>query len=267
MDSSSAGTSRGRQRGNTLGRHRVGQEQSARGDGRTEDLRGECRRRRVRDHDLAGAGRGVGSADGGGCGADHHQLPVHRRVAREDEVDGAAVDAAGGAEHHPAHRGAQVPDPAEHPVHAPCGTGRSEGVPEPVEQQQHRVTAPLQQVGALDLGDVHQGGEHRVQDVAELLGPGPALLREPLGQPREAGDVEQHQAGVELTVRQAAVRGRPARQHPGRTPRAPARSEVRCPSSGRDESHRLRSQSPRAPGSPRSRRGTRTEDAGGAAAR
>ena len=93
------------------------------------------------------------------------------------------------------------------------------GGAEPLEQQQHRVTAPLQEVRALHVGDVDQGGEHRVQDVAELLGAGPALLREPLGQAREARDVEQHQAGVELPVRQAVAGGGPSGQQPGQVGR------------------------------------------------
>ena len=197
----------------------MAQQQSAGGDRRPEELRGECRRGGVGDHDLAGPGSGVGPADGAGRGADDHQLPVHDRVPGEDEVDGARVDAAGGAQDHRAHRRTQVTDPAEHPVHAPGRAGGPQRVPEALEQQQHGVTAPLQQVRALHLGDVDQRGEHGVQDVAELLGAGPALLREPLGQAGESRDVEHHQAGVQLPVREAVTGGRPPGQQPGQVGR------------------------------------------------
>ena len=206
---------RWRRRGSRRRRHRMAQQQPAGGDRGPEELRGECRRGRVGDHDLPGPGSSVGPADGAGRGADDHELPVHDRVPGEDEVDGARVDAAGGAQDHRAHRRAQVADPSEHPVHAAGRAGRAEGVVRTVEQQQHGVATPLEQVRALVLGNRHEGREHGVQDVAELLGPGAPLPRESLGQAGEARDVEHHQAGVQLPVREAVAGGRPPGKQPG----------------------------------------------------
>ena len=90
-------------------------------------------------------------------------------------------------------------------MHTQRGPPGPAGVLGPVEEEEDCVTAPLQQVGTLVVCLGQQPPEDGVEDVAQLLGTFPAAARQPLGEPGEPGDVEQHQTAVDLPV------GRPGR--------------------------------------------------------
>ena len=70
----------------------------------------------------------------------------------------------------------------------------------PVEHEQERVAAPLEQPGAPVVGLVEQRGEHAVERVAHQLRADLALARQPLGQRGEAGDVDEHERRLDLAV-------------------------------------------------------------------
>ena len=76
-----------------------------------------------------------------------------------------------------------------------------------VEQEQQRVAAPLEQAGTPVVGLVEQRREHAVERVAHELRADLALPREPLGERREARDVDEHQRSVDREV--ACVRRLP----------------------------------------------------------
>ena len=93
---------------------------------------------------------------------------------------------------------------------------------------------------AVGGGLLEQLGEHRVEDVGQLLGANPALPREPLGHGRESGDVAERQAPGDAPVARVRCLLRP-RQHQPRhvwreiwshVPRAPGyprdRASVEC---------------------------------------
>src|SRR5215207_1092590 len=83
-----------------------------------------------------------------------------------------------------------------------------------IEEQQQRVTTPLQKVATFVLGVHKQLAKNGVQEVAQLLGTFPTTARQSLGEWGEADDVEQQQAAVDDPVDGAQFSGRPRRQQP-----------------------------------------------------
>ena len=69
---------------------------------------------------------------------------------------------------------------AQEPVHAQSRPGGAAAMVWAVEEQQQRVTAPLEKIGTLVLGVHQQLAEDIVEKVAQLLGAFPAST----GQPR-----------------------------------------------------------------------------------
>ena len=82
--------------------------------------------------------------------------------ADEQEVEVAGVDADGHAQAHGARCGADAPDAADHALHLARGAARHLGVPVAVEEQQHRVAAPLHERRAVFV----RGGEQLLDHVA-----------------------------------------------------------------------------------------------------
>ena len=113
-------------------------------------------------------------------GPDDEQFTVH--APRREEVDRAARD----PDRHPqGHRAAAHPEPADaldRPLHLPGRPGRARLVTRPVEEEQQRVAAPLDQPGTPLVRLVEQRVEHAVERVAQELGPDLPAAREPLGQ-------------------------------------------------------------------------------------
>ena len=90
-----------------------------------------------------------------------------------------------------------APMRAQPPAHAEGGAARALDVAGPVEEQQQRVAAELQQAAVVAVGLREQLGEGRAEHVDELLGALAAALGEALGELREAGDVGEEQRAVE----------------------------------------------------------------------
>jgi hypothetical protein len=137
------------------------------------------------------------------------------RVADEEEVELAAVDADRHAQHHHARRGAHPADHLQrrpHPVRCPRG---ALGVVRPLEEQQDGVPAPLHEIGAVVHGLGEQPRERGTEDVAHLLGTDLALAGKALGQPGEAGDVDEGEAAGHTQVPIVRARRRPAEKQPG----------------------------------------------------
>jgi hypothetical protein len=83
-----------------------------------------------------------------------------------------------------------------------------------IEEQQQRVTAPLEKVGALVLGTHEQLAEDGVEQVAQLLSAFPAPTSQSLGEWGEASDVEQQQASIDDSVGRPWLSGGPSGQQP-----------------------------------------------------
>ena len=108
---------------------------------------------------------------------------------------------------------AEVCERAERAQAAPHAEGGARGaldVAGPVEEQQQRVAAELQQAAVVAVGLGEQLGERGAEHVDELLGPLAAALGEALGELREARDVGEEQRPVDAP------------------PSAPRASSMRC---------------------------------------
>ena len=165
--------------------------------------------------DLPGRSRCLGLRGGARAGSADQQLAVDVRVADEEEVEVAAVHADRHPQHDRAGRGGQPADHAQRRPHPVGRAGCAVRVVVPLEEQQHGVAAPLDQVGAVvaDLGE--QAGERRAEDVAHLLGADLALARQPFGEPGEAGDVDEGDGPVHAHVPVVVTGGHPATEEPG----------------------------------------------------
>jgi hypothetical protein len=102
------------------------------------------------------------------------------------------LDAAGG--------GLEPPEPAHRSSHQPTTPRPSGGRTWPLEQQERRVPAPFQEVGPESAGDGGELTEGGADDLVDLFGPGPATGGQPLGQRREAGDVDEDERAVDSTM-------------------------------------------------------------------
>jgi hypothetical protein len=77
------------------------------------------------------------------------------------------------------------------------------------EQEQDGVAAPLDDARSVVVRDREQLGERLVEDVVHLLGADLALLRQPLRQAREAGDVDEGERAVDLPVAEIGCNSHP----------------------------------------------------------
>ena len=82
--------------------------------------------------------------------------------------------------------------------------------PDPVEQDEQRVAAELQDVAAVARGERDELAEDDVEVVGELLRAGLAAAREPFGERREAGDVDEQQRALDHLVARAVGAREPA---------------------------------------------------------
>ncbi len=163
----------------------------------TDGTRMEMGGGRCAHDDLSGTRDGLHFGGHAGAGAADDQLAVARRVADEEELESSAVDSDRHPQGHLSGRGvgvAHVPQNPSHPVGGSHGAHRVVVAP---EEQQYRVTAPLDEVRAVRASGDEQRTERRVEDVTELLRTGPSAARESLGQLREPGDVEECERAVD----------------------------------------------------------------------
>ena len=144
--------------------------------------------------------------------SEHNQLPVLRRISRQYEVNRTRLDSGGRTQSDPANRRDGASGLRKSPVHAQRRPSSAAAVVWAVEEQQKRVTAPLEKVGALVLGIRQQLAEDSVEEVAQLLGALSAPAGQPLGEGREARDVEQQQASIDDSVRRPRLSSRPCGQ-------------------------------------------------------
>ncbi len=120
-----------------------------------------------------------------------------------------------GTQPDPADRRGGASRVAESPVHPHRRAGSAAAVVWPVEEQQQRVAAPREKVTAFVLGNGQQPAEHSVEEVAQLLGAFPAPAGQPLGERREAGDVEHQQASIDNAMRRPRLCRGPGGLQPG----------------------------------------------------
>ena len=153
------------------------------------------------DHDVAGA-RGALHAQHRRHGrAGDDRLAV--RAAGEEQVQRAGVDADRHAQRRAGAGRGERAGGAQRAAHADRGAARALGVAVALEEQEQRVAAELQQAAAVRVGDLEQRGERAADRVADLLGALGADAGQPLGEPREARHVGEHQR-----ARQRPHRGR-----------------------------------------------------------
>jgi len=119
------------------------------------------------------------------------QVPAQGRISREYQMDWTRLDTSGSTQLDSANRCFGAPYLRKSSMHAQPGPRSAAAMVCAVEEQQHRVTAPLEKVSTLVLGIHQQLAENRVEEVAQLFGAFPALASQPLSQRGEAGDVEQ----------------------------------------------------------------------------
>ncbi len=151
-----------------------------------------------------------------------NQLPVQGRISREYQVDWTRLDTSGSTQLDSADRRLGASDLRKSPMHAQPGPGSAAAMVCTVEEQEQRVTAPLEKVATLVLGIHQQLAEDSVEEVAQLLGAFPAPAGQPLGEWGEAGDVEQQQASIDDSVGRPLTQRRPTRAAAeARTPSGP----------------------------------------------
>jgi hypothetical protein len=122
------------------------------------------------------------------------------RISRQYQVDWTRLHAGRRSELHPADGGlcaTYLGKCAVHPQRCPGGPA---AMVLAIEQQQQRVTAPLEKVTALALGIDQQLAENSVKEVAQFLGAFSASASQPLSEWGKAGDVELQQAAVDHAV-------------------------------------------------------------------
>ena len=152
----------------------------------------------VADRHLARLGHSFHHGGLGGRRSGDNELPVP--AARQEEHDLAAMYADGHPQPCRARSAGNPAGPPERPSHLPRGGACRSRMPVALEEQQHRVATPLDQIRAVFAGDIQQAGEYGVEDLAHLFGPHLARPRESLGQPGEPGDVDEPQRAVHRAV-------------------------------------------------------------------
>jgi hypothetical protein len=143
-----------------------------------------------------------------------NQLPMQGGISRQYQVNGTCLHTGGSAQLDPADRGGGASDLGKSPVHAQRSPSGAATMVWTIEEQQQRVTAPLEKVGALVLGTHEQLAEDGVEQVAQLLSAFPAPSSQALGEWGEPGDVEQQQASIDDSVGRAWLSSGPSGQQP-----------------------------------------------------
>ena len=174
-----------------VGQHRRRPQHPAGAHGRAERGRVQQRGGGIADHDLTGGRERFHLGGDTRRRPADQQFPMERRVADQEEMEQSAVDADRHSQRDPPRGGAGAPDAAQHRAHPVGGACRVRGMVGPAEEQEDRVAAPLDQVGAVRAGGVEQRGERPAQDVAHLLGADLSLAGEPFGERGESRDVGQ----------------------------------------------------------------------------
>ena len=141
-----------------------------------------------------------------------NQRPMHGRIPRQYQVDWTRVDTSGSTQFDSADRRLGASDLRKSSVHAKRCPSCATAMVCIVEEQEQRVTAPLEKVAALVLGIHQQVAEDIVEEVAQLLGAFPAAAGQPFSERGEAGDVEQQQASIDDSVGRPVLSGGPRGQ-------------------------------------------------------
>ena len=151
---------------------------------------------RIAEQDLAGLGGRLHLHGPRRAWAGDDQLAM--RLADDEEVEGAAVDPNVHLQRHGACARLRAAELAERLTHPEGRRRRPARVLLPVEEEQERVAAELDQSTAEVVGHIEQTGESRVHHLRHLLRSNPAESRQPLRHLREAGDVDEGHRPVEL---------------------------------------------------------------------
>ena len=151
--------------------------------------------------------------DSGSCWSQRGHHPMGGRVSRQHEMNWTRLHTSRGTQPDPADRRGGASRVARSPLH-PHRRAGSAAVVRPVEEQQQRVAAPREKVGAFVLGNGQQPAEHGVERLLSSSAPSPAPAGQPLGERREAGDVEHQQASIDNAIHGARLCG-PGGLQPG----------------------------------------------------
>ena len=154
-----------------------------------------CGRRLGADDDLAGRREILELEHARRRRPGDEQLAV--RLGGEEEMARTRMDADRHAQLDRTDRALGLADLLDRPLHVGCGAGRALGVPLVGEEQEQGVAAELEHVAAVPLGDGDQIVEDRRDALHELLGAGLPVHREPLGECREARDVDRDERALD----------------------------------------------------------------------
>ena len=114
-------------------------------------------------------------------------------------------------ERHESGRGSQPGKAPQLAPHAEGGSAGTGSVVLLVEQQQDRVSAPLDDAPAELIGHGQEVGEAQVEDVAGFLRADPTLSGQPFAHLGEAGEVDEREGAHDRAV--AVLRGLPEPVH------------------------------------------------------
>ena len=172
-----------------------------------EHLVGERCRGLVANEDLARLGSRLHRDGSRHPGAGQQQLSV--RLADEEEVVRVGVHADVHLQRHRPDRGLRLSELLERRSHPVGGITGSSRVVLAREEEQQRVAPELEQPAAERVGDVEQALESAVHHLRHLLGAELALLRKPLVQRGEAGDVDERERPLEPAVSRLGLDAQP----------------------------------------------------------
>ena len=164
------------------------------------------------EQDLAGLRRGLHLDGPRRCRPGDEQLAM--RLADEEELEAAGVEAGVHLQLDGAGRRPRPSDRAQRPAHLERRARRARCVVVALVEQQQRVAAELEQAAALRVGDGEQRREGRVHDLGDLLRAGSAEAGEPLGHRREARDVDERERSVDLAPDRLGIVAEPLERQP-----------------------------------------------------
>ena len=127
--------------------------------------------------------------------AGHDQLAV--RIPHQEEVERTAVRTHRHAQLDLGARQVDLADGPQRGAHPHGGRARPNRMSLAREEQQQRVAAELEQAATVRVGHGEQLGEAGLDRLGDLFGALFALAGQLLGQFREAGDVDEHDAALE----------------------------------------------------------------------
>ena len=213
------------------GVHRRGRapKQAAAIAGIAERRRGQSRGGGFAREDLAGAGGGLHLDNTRDGGASDDELEM--RLAREEEVDIAAVDADGHAKPHQAGRRLYAADFAQRTAHVDGGAAATLSVGGPGEEEEKGIAAELEQIPGLVVRGGEKLREALVEYFGHLFGADLTLAGEPLGHGGEAGDVDEDERALDGAPASAGRLALPLRKEAGKVGRE-VRGHMRAASGG-----------------------------------